>query len=334
MRAIILHGHSRALSYVRYNRDGDLLFSTAREPTVCVWRTDGGALLGTYGVKGGSLPHHDGAVWHCAVTEDSMRLATAGADQQAIIWDVETGTPLGTIQAETPVKIVQFQPGDSNLLVVTDNAYGQTPAVTIHSLHDRKPMAPNPSTGIHMGHAKYENSARICHALWGPDGYTVYVAVSDGAIVLFDVRNTTRPVEKTNIHASDVAHICFSPDFAFLATCGPDQRARVLDAKDLTVIRTFDSAKPARCVAWHPTLDHILVGGGVSAADVTTTSHRSNRFEAKFFAVAPGEEIGIVGGHFGPVNTCEFHPLGGGFATGGEDGMIRLQTFPPDYPTA
>jgi len=36
------------------------------------------------------------------------------------------------------------------------------------------------------------------------------------------------------------------------------------------------------------------------------------------------EEIGSVRGHFGPVNAIAIHPDGRSFATGGEDGYVRI----------
>lgn len=46
------------------------------------------------------------------------------------------------------------------------------------------------------------------------------------------------------------------------------------------------------------------------------------------------EEFGQVRGHFGPINAVAFAPDGRGFATGGEDGYVRLHHFDNEYLTA
>lgn len=61
MRPILLKGHERPLTFLKYNRDGDLLFSCAKDHTPTVWYASNGERLGTY--KG-----HNGAVWCCDVS--------------------------------------------------------------------------------------------------------------------------------------------------------------------------------------------------------------------------------------------------------------------------
>ena len=84
MKPIILHGHERALTRVKFNLEGDLLFSAAKDKSPCVWFTHSGERLGTY--KG-----HNGAVWNLDVDYTSTHLLTASADFSVRLWDVKTG---------------------------------------------------------------------------------------------------------------------------------------------------------------------------------------------------------------------------------------------------
>ena len=55
-RPIMLHGHERAITQIRYNTQGDLLFTVAKDNRPTVWYSDNGERLGTYN-------GHTGAVW-------------------------------------------------------------------------------------------------------------------------------------------------------------------------------------------------------------------------------------------------------------------------------
>ena len=52
----MLHGHERAITQIKYNREGDLLFSVAKDHKPTVWFSANGERLGTYN-------GHSGAVW-------------------------------------------------------------------------------------------------------------------------------------------------------------------------------------------------------------------------------------------------------------------------------
>ena len=62
-RPIVINGHDRPLTMVKYNHDGDLLFSCSKskDGSVCLWRSDTGERVGTY-------DGHKGVVWGLDVT--------------------------------------------------------------------------------------------------------------------------------------------------------------------------------------------------------------------------------------------------------------------------
>ena len=68
MRPILMKGHERPLTFLKYNREGDLLFSCAKDHNPTVWFADNGERLGTY--RG-----HNGAVWCCDVSSKSLSLS-------------------------------------------------------------------------------------------------------------------------------------------------------------------------------------------------------------------------------------------------------------------
>jgi translation initiation factor 3 subunit I len=120
-------------------------------------------------------------------------------------------------------------------------------------------------------------------------------------------------------------------------------------------MKTYGTDRPVNSASISSLRDHVMLGGGQEAMQVTTTSTRAGKFEVRIFHKVFEEEIGRVKGHFGPINTVRFHPDGKGcvgalaarandagrgsltvvagarFASGGEDGYVRLHHFDPDY---
>lgn len=107
----------------------------------------------------------------------------------------------------------------------------------------------------------------------------------------------------------------------------------MIDVRNLTPLRTYKTDRPINSAAISPLRDHVLIGGGQEAQEVTTSVAQVGKFEARFFHLVFEQEIGRVKGHFGPINTVAFHPNGRQFATGGEDGYVRVHNFDDDYYT-
>uniref|UniRef100_A0A0E0MH23 Serine-threonine kinase receptor-associated protein n=1 Tax=Oryza punctata TaxID=4537 RepID=A0A0E0MH23_ORYPU len=103
------------------------------------------------------------------------------------------------------------------------------------------------------------------------------------------------------------------------------------DTRTLTLIKTYVTERPVNAVDISPLLDHVVIGGGKDAMNVTMTDLRAGKFEGKFFHKILKEEIGDVKGHFGPINALAFNPDGRCFSSGGEDGYVRLHHFDSDY---
>lgn len=99
----------------------------------------------------------------------------------------------------------------------------------------------------------------------------------------------------------------------------------------MTPVKSYKTQRPVNSACISPIKEHVLLGGGQDAMSVTTTSAKVGKFEATFYHMIYEEEIGRVKGHFGPINTLAFHPSGRGYASGGEDGYIRLHDFDPSY---
>lgn len=101
----------------RYNADGDLIFSVAKDQHICGWLSHNGERLGTY--KG-----HVGAIWTVDVDPTSTVLASGSADNTIRLWEVKTGRLLKTWEFPTAVKRVEFNEDATKLLGVTEKRMG------------------------------------------------------------------------------------------------------------------------------------------------------------------------------------------------------------------
>ena len=69
MKPLMMHGHERSITQIKYNLDGDLLFSCAKDHHPNVWYSVNGERLGTY-------DGHCGAVWCLDPKWDNSHLVT------------------------------------------------------------------------------------------------------------------------------------------------------------------------------------------------------------------------------------------------------------------
>ncbi|KAJ7759207.1 WD40-repeat-containing domain protein [Mycena metata] len=191
-------GHERSLTQIKFNKEGDLLFSCSKDHIINVWYSHNGERLGTYN-------GNNGTVWTVDVDSESRFLVSGAADNTLRLWAVESGKCLYTWEFPTAVKRVAFNEDDSKIVCITEQRMGHQCAI------------------------------------------------------------------------------------------------------------------------------RVLLGGGQAAMDVTTTSLRQGKFETRFWHKVYEEEVGRVRGHFGPINTIAVHPAGTSYASGGEDGFIRLHHYDDSY---
>nr|KAF6505927.1 hypothetical protein HJG63_007810 [Rousettus aegyptiacus] len=132
-------------------------------------------------------------------------------------------------------------------------------------------------------------------------------------------------------HSRQINDIQLSRDMTMFVTASKDNTAKLFDSTTLEHQKTFRTERPVNSAALSPNYDHVVLGGGQEAMDVTTTSTRIGKFEARFFHLAFEEEFGRVKGHFGPINSVAFHPDGKSYSSGGEDGYVRIHYFDSQY---
>jgi translation initiation factor 3 subunit I len=225
------------------------------------------------------------------------------------------------------VRSVGFALGDSQILTVGDKAMKQEPSIFIYNLHggDVSKLVDEPVQKI-SGH-----ELKVNRAIWGDLNRTIVSASDDGTVRLWDVE-TGAEIGRASHHQKEVTNMSMSKDGTMLITSSKDHTARLYEARSLELIKTFRTDRPVNAAAISPFLPHIIMGGGQDAKDVTTTAARSGKFEAFFYHIVTEDMLGSVSGHFGPINTLGFSPDGHSFASGAEDGYVRLHRFSTTNP--
>ncbi|KAJ5396670.1 hypothetical protein N7509_004783 [Penicillium cosmopolitanum] len=282
MRPILLSGHERSLTQIRFNRDGDLLFSVSKDKIVCAWWSANGERLGTYN-------GHQGAVWTVDVSPNTVLLATGSADNTVRLWNIKTGECVKVWDFPTAVKRVAFSPDGSKLLAVTEKRMGFLGTIAVLDINygeNLEDQAAEPSLKITC------EDSKATVAGWSFP------------------RQTGDQLLNVQVHEFDsqINDIQFSSDRTSFLTASKDKSAKLLSVRDLNILKTYTADTPLNSASITPKKDYVILGGGQAAMDVTTTSARQGKFEARFYHKIFEDEIGRVRGHFGPLNTIDVHP--------------------------
>jgi len=326
MRPILLKGHERSITVVKYNYDGDLLFTGSKDHVPSVWRADTGERLGTFS-------GHKGTIWDVDVDRFSTRVLTASADATARLWNCETGEILKIFSHRGPVRGVAWADGSHSFATISDPFIEYNALISIYDV----PPTDDPSTydetpRLEIDIPKSFDGKRInpTNVVWLNCNEALFVTFDNGSIRLYDPQ-TGEELEELHPHEKKINKVSFNRHKTLFLTSSADFTAKLFDVVDMRHLKTYHTERPVNDAVISETKDHILLGGGQEAMSVTTTKAGMGKFETRFFHLVYEDEFGTVKGHFGPVNALAINPNGRSYASGAEDGYVRLHFFDRSY---
>jgi len=330
MRPVLLRGHEKPITAVKFNFDGDLLFTASGEKKVNLWYALSGERIGSFEPKA--------AVRTLDITNDSEILIVGTNVGTLEFFKIDGGQLLGYISMEARLKTVQLSYGDKKLLVLAewysrDEKAGTTEFLQYNFEEILKSIKKGSGEELKI---KPEKVASFPHKYaqigWGLLNENILAGREDGTFEILDLDG--KVLKSAKIHETRLNSFSVSKEFAFIVTCSKEG-AKVVDPENLKVLKTFKTEVPmnAGCISPLNFVKkpkyHGIIAGGVPA--IEAAEHKLGGFEVRLMNLVTEEEIGRIAGHFGPVNTLNFYPDGRGFVSGGEEGIVRLFRFPEKY---
>jgi len=251
----------------------------------------------------GTFIGHKGAVWSSKISWDASKAVSGSADFTAKVWDTYSGECLSSFPHNHIVRTVALSSTSSRLITG-----GQEKRVRIFDIHrpDAPPDFLEDTSGLaHEGAVK----SVIC-----VDENLGVTAGEEGNIKWWDLRS--RAVVRNISFPTAITSMELSPQTSRLVVTSGKTVAFISAALNGPPTHSVSLSYAPSSASIHPILQDRFVTGSMS--DEWVRVHTVN-----------GEEREVLKGHHGPVHCIEFSPDGEMYASGSEDGTIRLwQTTP------
>ncbi|CAA2982114.1 serine-threonine kinase receptor-associated -like [Olea europaea subsp. europaea] len=291
---LVCHGHSRPVVDLFYSpiTPDGFFLVSASKDSTPVLRN------GETGDWIGTFQGHKGAVWSCCLDKHALRAASTFADFFVKIWDALTGDELLSFEHKHIVRTYVFSEDSHRLLTG-----GVEKCLRIFDLN--RPDAPPTEV------EKSPGSVRT--VAWLHSDQTILSSCIDMAGVrLWDVRTGT--IVRTLETKSYVTCAEVSQDGRYITSADGSTINW-----DFGLVKSYDMPCIVESASLEPKYCSKFIAGGED-------------MWIHVFDFHIGIEVGCNKGHHGPVHCLRFSSSGESYASGSEDGTIRIwQTDPSTH---
>jgi len=285
---ITCNGHTRPVVDLRFSDVTPysyFIISACKDGKPMLREGDTGDWVGTF-------DGHKGAVWGCSINKEATRAATGAADFTAKLWDALSGTEIHSFPHKHIVKTVDFSYDSSKLISGCNDK-----KLRLFDLND---YAAEPI--IFNGHT---SSIKKCIFL--DNSNKVLSIADDKTMRVWDVKNGE---EISSLGLSNIpASIEVSRD-GKLVILAQGKSVELYDSESLKKLNEFTIPNTVSAASIHPQNKEFVV------ADENFTLNK--------YSIANGSVLESFKGHFGPIHSIQFSPDGEIYASGSEDGTLRL----------
>ncbi|KAF2139075.1 uncharacterized protein K452DRAFT_255173 [Aplosporella prunicola CBS 121167] len=322
------HGHSRPITHISFSSvvddDQFYLISACKDNNPMLRDGVTGDWIGTF-------IGHKGAVWQARLSSDATLAATGSADFSAKVWDTHTGEALHTLQHNHIVRAVAFPAQARPQILATGGAEKK---LRIFDLSRSSGSGSNSSASSPTGTGagadaaaaapSYEigpgvHEGTIRSIVWANDLNVLITASEDKKIRWWDLRT------RSTIGEYAVNGTVGSCELENLGVDG-SQGGGVLSVAAGKSAYFFDGRQPATLIKQVET-PYELASVALHAGQGKFVTGSSGDTWVRVWDFNEGNELEMGKGHHGPIWTTSFSPDGKLYATGSEDGTIKLWKF-------
>ncbi|GJQ09282.1 hypothetical protein GpartN1_g1073.t1 [Galdieria partita] len=289
---LVCPGHSRGIVELEYSpvtADGYFLISA------CL---DGYPMLrdGATGNWLGTFTGHKGAVWTASLNNTATLAVTGGADFTCRIWNALNGLCLRTYSQSHICRAVSFSEESTRILVG-----GNMKTLNVFDLTGGEQTDP---VAVLEGHKGTVRFARF----FGSGHNSIISGGDDPFLIVWDIRSG-KPVEKLELGTSYIKSAEVSnTGSTSIATVVAANGLQFWDLEQLCKLDSMDIPHDSESASLRG--NYVVVSG--------------RDLQIRLYDRNTKQVLHTFHGHHGPVWCVRFSPLGDSFASGSDDGTIRL----------